>query len=84
MCIDLKIGLRGGELTSADILQYPKVKDQPGVPVRCCAAMAPMLYVLQSGAAGRQRRAPAQRPRTRRSTRATSSSFRHARWQSTN
>jgi YidC/Oxa1 family membrane protein insertase len=47
---DLKIGLRGGELTSADILQYPKVKDQPGVPVRLLRRDGnDALYVLQSG-----------------------------------
>ena len=47
---DLKIGLRGGELTSADILQYPKVKDQPNIPVRLLRREGTdALYVLQSG-----------------------------------
>lgn len=47
---DLRIGLRGGELTRADILQYPKVKDQPGVPVRLLRREGPQdLYVLQTG-----------------------------------
>ena len=47
---ELHIGLRGGELTTADILQYPKVKNEPGVPVRLLRRDgAESLYVLQSG-----------------------------------
>jgi YidC/Oxa1 family membrane protein insertase len=51
--LDLSIGLRGGELDRADILQYPKVKNQPGVPVRLFRREgADALYVMQSGLAG--------------------------------
>jgi len=47
---ELHIGLRGGELTTTDILQYPKVKNEPGVPVRLLRRDgADSLYVLQSG-----------------------------------
>lgn len=51
--LDLAIGLRGGELDRADILQYPQVKNQPGVPVRLFRNDGPdALYVMQSGLAG--------------------------------
>ncbi|WP_348240668.1 YidC/Oxa1 family insertase periplasmic-domain containing protein, partial [Salmonella enterica] len=32
--LDMEISTRGGELVRADLLQYPKVKNQPDVPVR--------------------------------------------------
>ena len=42
-----------GELNRADILQYPKVKNEPGVPVRVLRSEGPdALYVMQSGLAG--------------------------------
>ena len=51
--LDLSIGLRGGELDRADILQYPKVKNVPGVPVRLFRREgADALYVMQTGLAG--------------------------------
>ncbi len=51
--LDLTINLRGGELNRADILQYPKVKNEPGVPVRILRNEGPdSLYVMQSGLAG--------------------------------
>ncbi|MEY4762829.1 MAG: hypothetical protein RLZZ200_2685 [Pseudomonadota bacterium] len=51
--LELSINLRGGELNRADILQYPLVKNQPGVPVRIFRSEGPdSLYVMQSGLAG--------------------------------
>ena len=51
--LDLSIGLRGGELDRADILLYPKVKNEPGVPVRLFRNEgANALYVMQTGLAG--------------------------------
>jgi YidC/Oxa1 family membrane protein insertase len=51
--LDLDISLRGGELNRADILQYPKVKNEPGVPVRLFRRdAADSLYVMQTGLAG--------------------------------
>jgi YidC/Oxa1 family membrane protein insertase len=48
--LDMDISLRGGELTRADLLVYPKVKNQPGVPVRLLRREgAESLYVLQTG-----------------------------------
>jgi YidC/Oxa1 family membrane protein insertase len=50
--LDLNIGLRGGELNRADILQYPKVKGEPD-PVRLFRRDgADALYVMQTGLAG--------------------------------
>ncbi len=51
--LGISIGLRGGELNRADVLQYPKVKNEPGVPVRLLRREASdSLYVLQTGLAG--------------------------------
>jgi YidC/Oxa1 family membrane protein insertase len=51
--LELSINLRGGEINRADVLQYPKVKNQPGVPVRIFRDEGPdALYVMQSGLAG--------------------------------
>ena len=51
--LDLGVSLRGAELDRADVLQYPKVKEQPGVPVHLFRNDGPdALYVLQSGLAG--------------------------------
>jgi YidC/Oxa1 family membrane protein insertase len=45
--LDLDIGTRGGELQRADLLQYPKVKNQPNVPVRLFNTEN--LFVARSG-----------------------------------
>jgi YidC/Oxa1 family membrane protein insertase len=51
--LDLSIGLRGGELDRADILKYPKVKNEPGIPVRLFRNEGvDALYVMQTGLAG--------------------------------
>ena len=51
--LGISIGLRGGELNRADLLQYPKVKNQPNVPVRLFRREGTeSLYVLQTGLAG--------------------------------
>jgi YidC/Oxa1 family membrane protein insertase len=50
--LDLTISLRGGELDRADILQYPKVKNEPGVPVQLLRDNGKGdTYVVQTGLA---------------------------------
>jgi YidC/Oxa1 family membrane protein insertase len=50
--LELKISLQGGELDRADILQYPRVKNEPGIPVRLFRREGKGdLYVMQSGLA---------------------------------
>jgi YidC/Oxa1 family membrane protein insertase len=46
--LDLEISTRGGELDRADLLKYPKVKNQPDNPVRLFDTQGP-LYVMRSG-----------------------------------
>ncbi|MEO7773785.1 MAG: membrane protein insertase YidC [Steroidobacteraceae bacterium] len=47
--LDIDIGLRGAELSRADLLKYPKVKNQPA-PVRLLRREGvDSLYVLQTG-----------------------------------
>ena len=51
--LELHIGLRGGELNRADILQYPRVKNE-STPMRLLRREATdSLYVMQTGLAGR-------------------------------
>ena len=51
--LDVRIGLKGGELQQAELPQYPLVKNQPGVPVRLLQNDGPdALYVLQTGLGG--------------------------------
>lgn len=51
--LELHIGLRGGELNRADILQYPRVKNE-STPLRMLRReSADSLYVVQTGLAGR-------------------------------
>jgi YidC/Oxa1 family membrane protein insertase len=52
--LDLQVSTRGGELVRADLLKYPKVKNQPNIPVRMFNTEN--LFVARSGlrAADRQ------------------------------
>jgi YidC/Oxa1 family membrane protein insertase len=43
------INTQGGELDTADLLKYPKVKNEPGVPFRLFNAVPGDLYVARSG-----------------------------------
>jgi YidC/Oxa1 family membrane protein insertase len=54
--LDMDISTRGGELQRADLLKYPKVKNQPDVPVRLFNPTDHM-FVARSGlrAAGQQK-----------------------------
>jgi YidC/Oxa1 family membrane protein insertase len=47
--LSLDISARGGELIRADLLKYPKVKNQPDVPVRLFNAANPGFFVARSG-----------------------------------
>jgi YidC/Oxa1 family membrane protein insertase len=48
--LDMDISLRGGELSRADLLAYPKAKNEPNVPVRLFRREgAESLYALQTG-----------------------------------
>jgi YidC/Oxa1 family membrane protein insertase len=48
--LDIDISLRGGALTRADLLQYPRYKNQPDVKVRLFNdSPAEPMYVFQSG-----------------------------------
>ncbi|MFL6577386.1 MAG: membrane protein insertase YidC [Povalibacter sp.] len=46
--LDMQISTRGGDLIRADLLKYPKVKNQPDVPVRLLDTEG-TLYVMRSG-----------------------------------
>jgi YidC/Oxa1 family membrane protein insertase len=51
--LDVGINLKGGELDSADLLQYPLRKDAPNIPVRLLSYQPPPTrYLLQSGLTG--------------------------------
>src|ERR1700761_7303362 len=51
--LDVSINLRGGELSRADLPQYPLRKDTPNIPVRLLSSEPPpTFYVLQSGLSG--------------------------------
>ncbi len=47
--LDIDISTRGGELERADLLQYPKVKNQPDNPVRLFSTTPGQLFVARSG-----------------------------------
>ena len=51
--LDIGINLKGGELDSADLLQYPQHKDTPNIPVRLLSYQPPPTrYLIQSGLTG--------------------------------
>ncbi|NLG75261.1 MAG: membrane protein insertase YidC [Xanthomonadaceae bacterium] len=54
--LSMDISTRGGELVRADLLEYPRVKDQPDVPVRLFDTTPPGIFVARSGlrVAGRE------------------------------
>ena len=47
--LSMEISTRGGELVRADLLQYPRVKNQPDVPVRLFNTSKPGVFVARSG-----------------------------------
>ena len=47
--LSMDISTRGGELVRADLLQYPRVKNQPDVPVRLFNTSKPGVFVARSG-----------------------------------
>jgi len=47
--LSMDISTRGGQLIRADLLQYPKVKDQPDVPVRLFKPDSPGAFVARTG-----------------------------------
>lgn len=50
--LDLEINLKGGEISRADLKQYPLHKDTPNVPVRLENSESGSLYLLQTGLVG--------------------------------
>lgn len=55
--LDMDISTRGGELQRAELLRYPKVKNQPDVPVRLFNTEGDALYVARSGLRAADKRA---------------------------
>ncbi|HMN46331.1 MAG TPA: membrane protein insertase YidC [Povalibacter sp.] len=55
--LDMEISTRGGELQRADLLKYPKVKNQPDVPVRLFDTKGNALFVARSGLRAADQRA---------------------------
>lgn len=55
--LDMDISTRGGDLVRADLLKYPKVKNQPNVPVRLFNTGSPGLFVARSGLRAADKRA---------------------------
>jgi YidC/Oxa1 family membrane protein insertase len=47
--LDIDISTRGGELQRADLLKYPKVKNEPNNPVRLFTTKPGQLFVARSG-----------------------------------
>jgi YidC/Oxa1 family membrane protein insertase len=47
--LSMDISTRGGELVRADLLDYPRVKNQPDVPVRLFDASKPGVFVARTG-----------------------------------
>jgi YidC/Oxa1 family membrane protein insertase len=47
--LSMDISTRGGELVRAELLQYPRVKNQPDVPVRLFDASKPGVFVARTG-----------------------------------
>ena len=50
--LDIAVGLKGGELERADLLQYPLHKDTPNIPVRLLNHDGDDAYLLQTGLTG--------------------------------
>ncbi len=51
--LEIGINLKGGELSQADLKEYPLRKDTPNIPVRLLSdEPPPTLYLLQSGLTG--------------------------------
>jgi YidC/Oxa1 family membrane protein insertase len=51
--LDMEIGLKGGELDQAKLLEYPERKDAPNIPVRLLSREPPdTLYLVQTGLFG--------------------------------
>jgi YidC/Oxa1 family membrane protein insertase len=50
--LDVAVGLKGGELERADLLQYPLHKDTPNIPVRLLNHDGDDAYLLQTGLTG--------------------------------
>ena len=55
--LDMDISTRGGELQRADLLRYPKVKNQPNIPVRLFNTEGTALFVARSGLRAADQRA---------------------------
>jgi len=55
--LDLDISTRGGELIRAELPMYPKVKNQPDIPVRLFNTDSTGLYVARSGLRAADKRA---------------------------
>jgi len=55
--LDLDISTQGGELIRAELPKYPKVKNQPDVPVRLFNTDSTGLYVARSGLRAADKRA---------------------------
>jgi len=55
--LDMDISTQGGELQRADLLKYPKVKNQPDNPVRLFNTGSPGLFVARSGLRAADQRA---------------------------
>ncbi len=55
--LDMDISTQGGELQRADLLKYPKVKNQPNIPVRLFNTGSPGLFVARSGLRAADQRA---------------------------
>jgi len=55
--LDMDISTQGGELQRADLLKYPKVKNQPNNPVRLFNTGSPGLFVARSGLRAADQRA---------------------------
>lgn len=47
--LDLTVDTRGGQLSRADLLKYPRKKDEPNVPVRLFNDAGDALFVARSG-----------------------------------
>lgn len=47
--LELDISTRGGDLVRADLLKYPKIKNQPHIPVRLFNPTPPGFFVARSG-----------------------------------
>ncbi len=55
--LDLDISTRGGEFQRADLLEYPKAKNQPDIPVRLFDTKGTSLFVARSGLRAADQRA---------------------------